>query len=190
MNISNKQTNKLNKMLTIIKVLIVVFGCGDDILLEDRMNAGINYALKQDNATTNVHWLLSGGIKNPLESSMTEAFKMSKVIARKNLEERRKWTYIMDEDSTNTAENLVMVKAWLKSSENEYESVVFVTSAFHRLRASVIADEILEGEFSYDWVLSPLELPDSKYWEGVHIKNAKKDARNAIRKCNNNLRSI
>ena len=176
-------------MLTIMKILIVVFGCGDDILLEDRINAGIGYALKQDNATTNVHWLLSGGIKNPLESTMTEAFKMSKLIAQKNLEERRKWTYIMDEDSTNTAENLLMVKAWLSKKE-EYESIVFVTSAFHRLRAKLIADEILEGEYSYDWVLSSLELPDSKYWEGVHIKNAKKDARNALRKCSNNLRSI
>jgi hypothetical protein len=176
-------------MLTIIKILIVVFGCGDDILLEDRINAGIDYALKQDNATTNVHWLLSGGIKNPLESTMTEAFKMSKLIAQRNLGERRKWTYIMDEDSTNTAENLVMIKAWL--SKEEYESIVFVTSAFHRLRVKVIADEILEGAYSYDWVLSSMELPDSKYWEGVHIKNAMKDARNALRKCsNNNLRSI
>ena len=180
-------------MLNIIKtMLVVVFGCNLELILEDRISAAVNYALLQDNETV-VHWLLSGGIKNPMESSVTEAMKMAEVISRRNLEERRKWTYIMDEDSTNTAENLIMVKAWISNLNQSYEQIVLVTSAFHKPRASIIANEIFEGEFSYDWVLSPLELPDSRYWEGVHTQNAKKDARNAKSKCSGssiNLRNI
>jgi hypothetical protein len=180
-------------MMNIIKtILVVVFGCNVDFLLEDRVDAGVNYALTQDNETV-VHWLLSGGVKNPMESSVTEAVKMTEVISRRNNEERRKWTYILDEDSTNTAENLVKVKAWISNLNQSYHQIVFVTSAFHKQRASIIANEIFEGEISYDWVLSPMELPDSRYWEGVHTQNARKDARNAKSKCSGssiNLLSI
>ena len=76
-----------------------------------------------------------------------------------------------------------MVKAWVSDRKKKYDKVLFVTSAFHKPRASVIADEIFEGEIKYDWLLSKLEKPDSRYWEEIHIQNAKKDARDAIRKC-------
>jgi hypothetical protein len=171
---------KNNMMLTI---LIVLFGSNEDYLLQDRTNTAINYARKQDNATTIVHWLLSGGIKNPAESTVSEALKMSEVLNQENFYEKRKWTYIMDEDSTNTAENLMMVKAWVSNRKKKYDKVLLVTSAFHKPRASVIADEIFEGKIKYDWLLSQLEKPDSRYWEGIHIQNAKKDARDAKSKC-------
>jgi hypothetical protein len=76
-----------------------------------------------------------------------------------------------------------MVKAWISNLNQSYEQIVFVTSAFHKQRASIIANEIFEGQISFEWVLSPLELPDSNYWEAVHTQNAKKDARNAKSKC-------
>jgi hypothetical protein len=182
-------TRQQDKYKMFIEILIVLFGSNVDYLLESRIHAGMEYALSQDNATTSINWLLSGGIKNPTESSLTEAWKMSQLLSQKNREERRRWTYILDEDSTNTAENLVMVKAWTK--EHNYDKVLFVTSSFHKRRASIMADEILEGKIAYDWILSPLELKDSVYWEGIFMQNAKQDASNALSKCEmRNNRSI
>lgn len=149
-----------------------MLGSNVDYLLEGRINAGVEFALKQSNDTTVIDWFLSVGIKNPDESSLSEASKMSQMISQSN--RRRHWTYIMDEVSTNTAENLVMARTWV--SKKSYDKVVFVTSSFHRPRVSILAEEILGEEFAYDWILCQRELPDSGYWEGVFIRNPKDDA--------------
>lgn len=166
-----------------LSILLVVLGCNVPSLLYDRLDTAIDYALQQDN-TTRIDWLLTGGIKNPEESTVSEAAKMARMIVAQN---NSKWNIILDEESKNTAENFVIVNRWTQTFH--YDDTIIVTSAFHQPRCEVMAQHIFNetnnkwNKGQYKWLLSPLELPDSNYWESVHIKNAKKDAMQALEKC-------
>ena len=61
-----------------MKFLIVMLGCNVLNLLNDRMKIGIKFALNERNV--DFDWFLSGGIKNPSESIVSEAYKMSQMI--------------------------------------------------------------------------------------------------------------
>ena len=172
-----------------LKILLVVLGCNVPSLLFDRLDTAIDYALQQDN-TTRIDWLLTGGIKNPDESTVSEARKMARMVVVQN---NSMWNIVLDEESKNTAENFVMVNRWTQTFH--YDETIIVTSAFHQPRCEVMVQHILnetknnlkeEGRNNankqeYSWLLSPLELPDSRYWESIHIKNAKKDALQALK---------
>ena len=170
-----------------MKFLIVMLGCNILNLLNDRMIAGINFALNE----RDIHfdWFLSGGIKNLEESSISEAYKMSQMISNSNefvygSNSKKKWNYILDEVSTNTAENFIMLKKMLENNPNTYSKVYVVTSDFHFNRASKFADKIIEHN-GFNWILSDLELHDSRYWETIHSKNIDND----IKKAQNNLKN-
>ena len=66
-----------------MKFLIVMLGCNVLNLLKSRMKMGIDFALNERNSE--IDWFLSGGIKNPNESSpellKSEAYKMSQMIS-------------------------------------------------------------------------------------------------------------
>ena len=167
-----------------MKSLIVMLGCNVINLLQSRMKIGINLALNERNVEFD--WFLSGGIKNTQESTLSEAYKMSEMIS--NSEQfvygtttKTEWNYILDEISTNTAENFFMLKKMLENNPAKYAKVYVVTSDFHFERASKFADKIIENN-KFNWVLSELELHDSRYWETIHSKNIDDDVEKARNK--------
>ena len=162
-------------------VLLILLGCNIPYLLNDRIITAVQFATNFNE--TNVNWFLSGGIKNPLEDTITEAEKMS--ISISNLEKiyvrNNNWSYIHDTVATNTAENFIMVKKYLNEDIAPFSKVYVVTSDFHYNRAKKIADKIITN-IEIDWILSDGEMEDSRYWEKIHIKNVDADVNQAINK--------
>ena len=173
-----------------MNILIVMLGCNVFSLLNDRIKIGINFVSNERNSNQ-IDWFLSGGIKNPNERSISlqksEAKKMSEII--KNYDDftygvlKDNWNYILDETSTNTAENFFMLKKMLENNPNKYSEIYVVTSDFHFKRAKKFADLIIANN-NFKWVLSELELDDSRYWETVHIKNVDNDVSKVLNKFN------
>jgi len=152
------------------------------------MKIGIDFALNERNSE--IDWFLSGGIKNPNESSpellKSEAYKMSQMISNSDefvygSESKSEWNYILDEASTNTAENFIMLKKLLETNQGKYSKVYVVTSDFHFKRAEMFSNKIIENN-EFNWILSDLELNDSRYWETIHIRNVDNDINKALGK--------
>ena len=166
-----------------MNILIVILGSNVISLLNSRINLGIKFALNERNS--NIDWFLSGGIKNPAESKITEAYNMYQIISNTNHFEYgnliEDWNFILDETSTNTAENFIMLKKILEINENKYSNIYIVTSDFHFNRASQFANKIIKNN-NFNWILSDLELHDSRYWETIHSKNIENDINKALNK--------
>jgi len=166
-----------------MNILIVMLGCNVFNLLNDRINLGIKFALNE-RKENNIDWFLSGGIKNPTETTISEAYKMSQMISKSHEfvygSSKENWNYILDEASTNTAENFFMVKKLLDNNQDKYSKIYVVTSDFHFNRASKFADKIIENN-EFEWILSDLELHDSRYWETIHIKNVDNDINKSLK---------
>lgn len=162
-----------------MNILIILLGCNIFNLLNNRINTAVNFAGKFNE--TNIDWFLSGGIKNPGESIITEAEKMAQQISEfeKIHSRNNKWNYIYDIESTNTAENFIMARNFIRLSK-EYDEVYVVTSSFHYERANKIAQKILDNNVK--WVLGEAKLHDSDYWERIHIKNVDADVNKALKK--------
>jgi uncharacterized SAM-binding protein YcdF (DUF218 family) len=170
-----------------MNILIVILGSNVLNLLNDRINLGINFASDERNfkyKNIKIDWFLSGGIKNPGESTASEAFKMSEMIST-SVDftygvSKENWNYLLDETSTNTAENFVMLKKMLENNPNKYSEIYVVTSDFHFNRAEQFANKIIENN-KFNWLLSDMELHDSRYWETIHIKNVDNDIKKSIK---------
>jgi uncharacterized SAM-binding protein YcdF (DUF218 family) len=166
-----------------MNVLIVILGCNVISLLNDRINLGIKFALNE-RKENNINWFLSGGIKNPSESFKSEAYKMKEIISNSDefvySSSKKNWNYILDEDSTNTAENFIMLKKMLETNQNKYSKVYIVTSDFHFARAEMFANKIIKNN-DFNWILSDIELHDSRYWERIHTKNVDNDIIKSLR---------
>jgi hypothetical protein len=173
-----------------MNILIVILGSNVLNLLNDRINLGINFASDERNfkyKNIKIDWFLSGGIKNIGESTSSEAFKMSEMISKSDDftygVSKENWNYLLDETSTNTAENFVMLKKLLENKPNKYSEIYVVTSDFHFNRAEQFANKIIENN-KFSWLLSDMELHDSRYWETIHIKNVDNDIRKSIKNKN------
>ena len=165
-------------------ILIILLGCHITNLLNNRIETAVNFALNERN--NGIDWFLSGGIKNPMESTVSEAHKMSDLISNSEVfvygNTPKKWNYIYDTISSNTAENFIMAKRMIEENPNKYSDVYVVTSDFHYLRARKIAEKIIGEEKEFSWILSDAEQQDSRYWEKIHIKNVDADVKKAIEK--------
>ena len=173
-----------------MNILIVILGSNVLNLLNDRINLGINFASDERNLKNeikNIDWFLSGGIKNPeeREREASEAYKMSEMISKSDKFtygfSKKKWNYLLDETATNTAENFIMLKKMLENNPNKYSEIYVVTSDFHFNRAELFANKIIENN-KFNWLLSDMELHDSRYWETIHIKNVDNDIKKSIKK--------
>jgi hypothetical protein len=157
-------------------------GCHITNLLNNRIETAVNFALNEQNI--GIDWFLSGGIKNPMESTVSEAHKMSELIS--NSKEfvygntKEKWNYIYDSISSNTAENFIMAKRMIEENAHKYSDVYVVTSDFHYNRANKMADKIIPNN-NFKWILGDKELHDSRYWETIHIKNVDADVNKALK---------
>lgn len=164
-----------------MNILLVLLGCNISYLLNDRITTAVQFANGFNK--TRVNWFLSGGIKNPLEDTVTESEKMARQISQYEKTyvcdvTGNKWNYIYDNVATNTAENFIMVDKYLEESLIEFTEIFVVTSSFHYKRANKIAEKIINNKIS--WILSDAELHDSRYWETIHIKNVDADVNKAF----------
>ena len=163
-------------------ILIVLLGCNVNFLMEDRLSTAVNfannYAFDSNPFIPNssIDWILSGGIKNPSETNISEAEKMADFIKRHESNDSD-WEYYLDDRSTNTAENFVAVKKHINSYKKigiDYSNVYIVTSGFHYERAKKFAD-ILVPDNHFNWILGTKKELSSDYWEKIHIKNVDSD---------------
>ena len=157
-------------------ILLILLGCHINELLQGRVETAIDLALTKDGT---VDWFLSGGIKNPTESTVSEAEKMAHMICPDDRACPDNWTFVYDTVATNTAENFILANRQLNLTT--YSDIYVVTSNFHKNRAKTIADKIITNN-KFIWALSDLKLSDSEYWEKIHIKNVDADVKKAIRR--------
>ena len=160
---------------------------------------------QNDYEITKITWFLSGGIKNPFPGAKSEAFQMKSHIDNHinmkysngilgtpdgliSHKDKIVWDFVLDEQSTNTAENFIWASHYLNSTSESFESVYVVTSDFHYNRASLMLN-LIDSSRKYDWILGDLEQDDLRYWESVHIRNVDLDvskAKSNIKKFNYN----
>lgn len=159
---------------------------------------------------TKLTWFLSGGIKNNFEGAESEASIMKSQIdniinlkynPNQNPHKYNRyncasddlvclskfaWNYILDEKSSNTAENFVQSSHFLNTTKDKYEYVYVITSSFHYKRAQMMLN-LIDPSRNFKWILGDLEEQDSRYWESIHINNVGVDVSKAQAKFANNL---
>ena len=135
-------------------IFIILLGCNIQSILMDRLNASFNFIdlLNQNHKSNNdsfeikITWFLSGGIKFSYPNAKTEAslmqtqvenFMSSKIPINSNID----WDFVLDELSTNTAENFVRASNFLNQTKT-YDSVYIVTSNYHTERAKLMMNLI------------------------------------------------
>jgi hypothetical protein len=148
--------------------------------LKIKTKLGITNELSNHNAkleTINqisITLFLSGGIKNKFVSFETEAQLMKKqideIINMKNYKNYFIWNYVLDEYSTNTAENIYRASEYINKSTNIFDDLYIITSSFHQARAHKIL-KLIDNTNNFKWLLGDYELSDSQYWENIHIQN-------------------
>jgi len=165
-----------------LTILIILLGCNITTILYDRIYTALT--ISEAYPTAQIDWFLSGGIKDPARDTTSEAEKMREAISHFNINSTRAmnaWNYVYDTISQNTAENFIMADRYLKTNRSQYDRVYVVTSQFHYERAKQMQDLISPGA-NFEWVLSPMEMSDSYYWEKIHIKNVEQDVERAAQK--------
>jgi len=162
-----------------MQMLILLLGCHITRLLTGRVQSAVEFA-NNTSANTTIDWFLSGGIKQG--GAVSEAELMVRMIESKssgNNNNKTNWNFILDTVATNTAENFIIANQTLNMSS--YSDIFIVTSDFHHARANAMASKVFVGQ-RIKWILSPLEEPDSRYWEKIHIKNVDSDVKKSIDK--------
>ena len=159
--------------------LIIFLGCAIPEILEDRISTTVNYAnlIQNDNTT----FFLSGGNKDPASLDATEASRLyTKMNSRKHY--ANQWTYILDEESTNTAENLIRAERFISNNGYNFDTIYVATSRFHYKRTKTFVEHIFPSDINISWILAPYETRDLVYWETVHIRNVHSDVATALKK--------
>jgi uncharacterized SAM-binding protein YcdF (DUF218 family) len=188
-------------------VLIILLGCNIYSILKNRVDTSFNH-IEQIHQKffeqTKITWFLSGGIKNNHPGAKSEASIMKSQIDNNiNLRflsgnigsnyigsdkintftyssgNNIKWDFVLDELSTNTAENFIRASDFLNRTSSSFDSVYIVTSDFHYKRASMMMN-LIDPSRQYHWILGDKELSDSRSWEEVHIQNVHSDVSKAF----------
>lgn len=159
-------------------MFIILLGCNVMTILMDRITTLIYFIKKNENNINKITLYLSGGIKFKESTSESEALIMQKIIhdlIKINIKNIYiSYDFILDDKSTNTAENIYHSSLYLNSTKNTIDNIYIVTSAFHFNRASLITN-IIDTSKNYSWILSELREQNSYYWEYIHIKNVYND---------------
>lgn len=198
-----------------MNILLILLGCNIySILLnrletsfkfiEDTINTNNNIGFNTTTFTNSIFeqnkftWFLSGGIKNNFLGAKSEASIMKSQInniidLRYNLDKQHNnnkvkfgWNFVLDEKSTNTAENFIWASHFLNTTEEKFDSVYIITSDFHYKRAQTMLN-LIDPSKTFKWILADLEEKDSRYWETIHIKNVGSDVSKAKSKLENTL---
>ena len=139
------------------------------------------------NPNMKITWFLSGGIKYEHPEAKSEASIMKSYINdfifnKKNIYysyNKITWDFVLDELSSNTAENFIRASNYLNKTTNSYDSIYIVTSDFHYTRASIMMN-IIDPSRKYNWILGQKEMEDSRNWEIIHMKNVQLDISKAF----------
>ncbi len=182
-----------------MNILMIFLGCNINSLLLNRLEASFNFIEQSmnndicsipnyfnnlyDTSNSHITWFLSGGIKNNFKGAKSEASILKSQIDN-NIrlkykdtilsENETNWNFILDEKSTNTAENFIMASKFINTTSQVFDNIYVITSAFHFPRASYML-KIIDPSINLKWILGNLEEKDSKYWETIHIKNVESD---------------
>ena len=151
--------------------ILVVLGCADDIIQQERVNVANDYI---NNSDTPIILYVSGGVKNAMSNQMSEASRMASNF-------NDKIQIVLDEKATNTAENFAYLKKWVKNnySIENMPNIVITTSDYHKNRAELIFNGIVP-EVSPIWNLSKSSCVNCWNDEKIHIRNVRADVYNAI----------
>jgi uncharacterized SAM-binding protein YcdF (DUF218 family) len=160
-----------------LNILVILLGCSVHSLLVDRVSTALEFA--KLNQSEHITWFLSGGIKNKNIKQLTEAELMANYLIKAE-PYGSQWSFIYDYDATNTAENFNKAKTLY----DFYDKIYVVTSDFHYNRASLIMKKVFNNFESnnIDWILAEDELPDSRFWENIHIQNVDNDINKLLHK--------
>ncbi len=162
-------------LITLGSVIMIVLGCHIQDIQTNRITTAIEFS-KQNSSQT---WFLTGGVKNAIENTVSEAEQMKNMLFTES-------NIIIDTEATNTAENFLNFKKWYQlAGFVEPPEIVITTSAFHKARA----EKIFQGIF-YDlpvepvWNLSQLACPTCWTDENFHMRNVESDVKRALGKIN------
>lgn len=151
------------------------------------------FEVSNPNPLTEITWFLSGGIKNQeVRGAKTEASILKSQIDNNislkstdatdiSVQTRFKgvqWNFVLDEKSTNTAENFIWASQFLNTTNQVFDDIYVVTSDFHYQRASRML-KLIDPSRNFKWILGDLEEKDSRYWESIHIRNVESDVAKA-----------
>jgi hypothetical protein len=158
-------------------VILIVLGCANRGIQQERVDAALEYINKSTNP---IILYVSGGVKNSIQNTaqVTEASSMAS-----EFDDNSNIQIILDEKSTNTAENFAYLKQWINqnlSEKTQLPEFVITTSDYHKTRAEKIFNGILP-EVSPTWNLSKSDCDNCWTDEHIHMKNIKVDVYNAIR---------
>jgi hypothetical protein len=178
--------------------------------IEENINTDDNIGVNINSTTTTfttmnpfeqnkITWFLSGGIKNNFLGAKSEASIMKSQISNiidskynldtqenKKNDAKFRWYFVLDEKSTNTAENFIWASQFLNTTDESYDAIYVITSAFHYKRAQTMFN-LIDPSKNLKWILGDLEEKDSRYWESVHINNVHSDISKAKSKLENSL---
>ena len=183
---------------------MIVLGCNIDSILLNRLETSFRFIeqtlsnnvcfisnhltdFDTHNSNYNHHitWFLSGGIKNNFKGVKSEAsilkYQIDNSISLKYqdvVSDKIKWDFVLDEKSTNTAENFIWASYFLNTSTQIFDNIYVVTSDFHFTRASQML-KIIDSSRNFKWILGNMEEKDSRYWENIHIQNVESDVAKA-----------
>jgi uncharacterized SAM-binding protein YcdF (DUF218 family) len=158
------------------QIIMVVLGCSNQELQDDRVEAALQYAEKNGDGAV-ITYFLTGGVKNSISAKMdesSEASRMSSKIKSSNI--------LLDELATNTAENFVYLRKTLETmGDPDSLEIVITTSEFHGERSNRLWDGVFETTpFQAKWNLSSKACPTCWADEKIHIKNVKADVTRAL----------
>ena len=164
-------------MVSANHTILVILGCADSSIQEERVNSAMEY-LSKTNATIKIY--VSGGVKDAILSSNkdkdTEASRMANSFENKGIE------IVLDENARNTAENFAYLKQYVNRnySEDKMPDFVITTSDYHKNRAEQIFNGVLPN-VATTWNLSKSSCINCWKDENIHIHNIKTDIYNALR---------
>jgi len=160
-------------------ILIILLGCNVFELLMDRIERTISFIEQNDQKT---HIFLSGGKKHDAALETEAAImkrRLDEHMGESSSQHANMVSYILDDQSRNTAENFVRASSYLNTTDTAYDKIYIVTSRFHHFRAKKMM-ELVDDSREFEWILGDAELPDSGYWERIHMRNVFEDVKNAM----------
>ena len=160
-----------------IDEIIVILGNNNPNILQQRINIGLEYLKELKITKTTIY--LSGGIKKYSANQITESSLMYDEL-NKNVYNFKDIQVIMDEKSTNTAENFVYLKKWINKNYLFKEfNYVIITSDYHEKRVMKLFNGIFQN-IQPKFVLSNSNCIDCWKDEIIHIKNVENDIKKAL----------
>lgn len=190
-----------------MNILMIVLGCNIGSILLNRLETSFRFIEQtlgndvcitsnpltdffvstKSNSNSNHHitWFLSGGIKNNFIDAKSESSILKSQIDNnislkyKDIgNEKINWDFVLDEKSTNTAENFIWASHFINTTEKIFDDIYVVTSDFHFPRANEML-KMIDPSKNFKWILGNLEENDSRYWESIHLRNVRSDVAKA-----------